>query len=353
MTVFNGRHRFASYCRRIAAHFIRGLVKTGGGVMLSEYAYRQLLLQRKRAVSALVSSERMQLKPGVTGIVFSKDRALQLYALLNTYFEHVRAPAPLFIVYTASTDAHDKAYAEIEAAISQCPVNVTFVREGISFRDSVLQVLDQIGTTNLFFLVDDIVFIKPLDLEIASELNPLDAILSFRHSPHLRRSYTASVKQTPPTLAASRIGPDLLEFKWFEQGNEWSDPWSLDGQVLSTTEVRVLTRLSDFMAPNTYESALKSFNDIAEGRSGLCYSESRIVNLPINRVQSEIPNLSGTVSPEFLLDQWNKGLMMDTQMFEGHIPTAPHEEHAIRLRPRRPFECPLQSSVAITKDRPA
>ena len=337
MNVFKVFPQRSSYFRIVSANFLRGLVKTAGGVMLSKRAHNQLLSQRKKAVSELVILEGAELEQGIVGVVFSKDRALQLYTLLSTYFEHVKNPASLFIIYTASTDSHAKAYAEIETALHGCPVEVLFVREGVSFRDGLLHVLGKIRVKNIFFLVDDIVFIRPMSLDVASRLNPLNTILSFRHGPHLCRSYTADVNQMPPNFFRSQSGSDLLEFKWFEQGNEWSDPWSLDGQVLSTAEVRVLTRLSDFKAPNTYESALKTFNDIAEGRMGMCYSKSKILNLPINRVQSEVLNLSGTISPEYLLDQWNKGMMLDTSMLEDHVPRSPHEELAISFKKRRPF----------------
>lgn len=330
---------FSNYCRLKAANFLRGLVKVIGGVMLSVRAHNHLLLQRARAVSELVIIEGAGLEQGVVGVVFSKDRALQLYTLLSTYFEKVKNPAPLSIVYSASTEAHAKAYAEIEEALHGCSVEIVFIRETGEFRESLLRVLNGIRVKNIFFLVDDIVFIRQMNLEEAADMDPFSSILSLRHSPHLRRSYTAAVNQMPPNFSPSKISPDLLEFNWFEQGNEWSDPWSLDGQILSTAEVRVLTRLSDFKAPNTYESALKTFNDVMEGRTGMCYSESKILNLPINRVQSEALNLSGNISPEFLLEQWNKGMMLDASMFEHHIPISPHEEHAIKFKKRSVFPC--------------
>lgn len=330
---------YSRYCRPKAVSFLHGLVKAAGGVVLSNRAYNQLLLQRERAVSELVVFEGAGLEQGIVGVVFSKDRALQLYTLLSTYFEYVENPASLFVIYTASTDAHAKAYAEVEEALKGCSAEVLFVREIGGFRESLLKVFKEIRTKNIFFLVDDIVFIRPLNLDVAARLDPFNAILSFRHSPHLRRSYTAGVNQLPPTLSQSRVDPGLLEFKWFEQGNEWSDPWSLDGQILSTAEVRVLTRLSDFKAPNTYEAALKSFNDIVKGRVGLCYSESKILNLPLNRVQTEALNISGNISPEFLLSRWNDGMMLDTSMLENHIPRSPHEELALKFK-KRPLAFP-------------
>lgn len=315
--------------REKALDALAGIASGFGGFVTSARAQQRLLSQRARAVSELVELEQHTLRPGITGIVFSKDRALQLYTLLHTYQELVDGRAPLTVVYTASTAAHADAYAELEAESQGDFPKVSFVPEGSGFRETLIHVLSSIDTRSLFFLVDDIVFIRPLDLGHLSEVDPRQTIVSFRHSPHLRRSYTANVAQMPPRFLPSAIGPDLLEFKWFEESNEWSNPWSVDGQILSTAELRVFSRLSEFRAPNTYEGALKTFDDFARGRRGACYRESRILNLPINRVQHEVQNESGGISTEFLLDQWKKGMMLDTRGLRAHIPLSPHEEFPI------------------------
>lgn len=333
--------KFFRDARGEIVNLLRNSAKFLGGVLLSDRSYQQLLQQRRRAVFELTKHEEKLLVPGVVGVVFSKDRALQLYALLSSYFGHVANPAPLIVLYAASTDDHAKAYEDVRAHLVQGAFDVRFVREGENFRDYLLSVLAEISTKNVFFLVDDIVFIRDMDLSVAYGIDPKEKILSLRHGPHLRRSYTAGKDQMPPKFRQSSVGTEMLEFDWFEEGNEWSDPWSVDGQVLSTAEVRVLSRLSDFRAPNSYEGVLKSFNDIAVGRTGLCFAESRLLNLPINRVQDEVPNFSGDVSPGLLLNQWNMGMMLDTTVLDGHIPVSPHEEIAIKFMRRKPI--PSQS----------
>lgn len=320
--------------RFTAVHLLRRFTNYFGGVLLSKKIYQQIFVQRAHAVAELVAKEKAGLDQGLACVIFSKDRALQLYTLLHTYFARVKNPVPVYVIYSVSNEAHAQSYREVEAAFSGHVVGVNFVPDEDSFRDSLLAVLRQIHVTSIFFLVDDIIFIRPVDLSIATAIDPQRWILSLRHSPNLRRSYTANVSQQPPNFFPTEISSDLLAFNWFEQGHEWSDPWSVDGQILSTAEVRVLTRISQFKAPNSYEVALKTFNDIAKGRGGICFKESKILNLPINRVQSEINNFSGSVSTAFLLDQWNKGLMIDADMFDDHTPLAPHEEHLLRFRRR-------------------
>jgi len=318
-----------------AKDFARRVVVFLGGVLLSKTIYQQILLQRKNATDILVEIEQAKLRPGLACLIFSKDRPLQLFTLLHTYFENVKNPAPVTVIYDASNQDYANAYLEVAQYFLAKSVSVAFVKEAGSFRETLTRELDKIEVNALFFLVDDIIFIRPLNLSVVNELDPQTAVLSLRHSPHLQRSYTSNASVLPPEFSNFPDSPELLSFKWFEREYEWSDPWSVDGQVLSTAEIRVLTRVSDFKAPNSYEVALKAFNDIAANRIGVCFRESKILNLPINRVQNEISNLSGSISCAYLLDQWNLGMMIDTQMFADHTPISPHEDHVIQLK-RRP-----------------
>ena len=313
---------------------VRRLLDRVGGVLLSKKTAENLMTQRDRAVIALAAIENASLKQGVAGIVVSKDRALQLYSLLSTYRELVTNPAPLTVIFTASTIQHRNAYQEVTALILETNQDIKFIEEENGFRNTLLKILEEIQVKNIFFLVDDIVFIRKLDLGFASTLNTKRYILSLRHSPQLKRSYTANRNQPPPKMAKFEDERGMLEFRWFEQGCEWSDPWSVDGQVLSTAEVRAITKVSNFSAPNSYEATLKSFNALCIERYGICYLESKILNLPINRVQNECENLSGSVSSDYLLHQWGKGMMLDTSNFLTHIPRSPHEEHLIILKNR-------------------
>jgi hypothetical protein len=322
--------------RSTAVNSLRRVAHASGGILLSDRAHRQLLLQRARAVGELAGLEQRSLVPGLAAIVFSKDRALQLHALLDTYFRFAAHPADLTVLYTATSASHEAAYREVAEVFAAAPAAVSLVREQGGFRASLLTLLESVRQANLFFLVDDIVFIRPFDLDLARRIDPLQAVLSLRHSPHLRRSYTAGMDQAPPRFEQSRFDPALLQFQWFEQRNEWSDPWSVDGQVLSTAEVKVLSRLCDYKAPNSYEGELKGFNDLTVGRVGLCFPESCLLNLPINRVQQENGNRAGNVSPEFLLERWHTGWIIDTSPLAGLQPRSPHEEHPVVFKSRVP-----------------
>ncbi len=135
--------------RSYGVNVVRKLTKRVGGILLSERAYGQFMLQRARAVAELAELEGTTLKPGLSGVVFSKDRALQLHTLLHTYFKLVTNPAPLVVIYSASDDAHAQAYAEVEQLWRTHQVRL--VREQTSFRVTLQRVLQDIRTKNIFF----------------------------------------------------------------------------------------------------------------------------------------------------------------------------------------------------------
>jgi hypothetical protein len=301
--------------------------------LLTINKYQSILSQRSNAIYELIENEAENLKPGVAGVIFSCNRAFQLDALLTSYLEKVSNPAPLVVIYKATNSDHAQAYEDLNLQFRDAKVRIDFICQA-DFQNSLVQVLNSISVESIFFLVDDIIFINEVDLGIAQRLNSRVEILSLRLSPKLTKSYTANQNQLPPKFLPSDIDPDLLRFEWFEKGCEWSDPWSVDGNIYSTAEIRVLTRASRFAAPNSYEDCLKLFEDLAKNRVGYCFKDSKILNLAINRVQDERANASGNITADYLLKQWNEGFQMDRSKFDFYQPKSPHEEHGIEFRRR-------------------
>ncbi|PCJ59292.1 MAG: hypothetical protein COA79_11385 [Planctomycetota bacterium] len=333
------------YIRNSIILIIRLLLKSTGGVLLSKKATENKIAQINKAVLELVAIENTQLVPGLKGIVVSKDRALQLYSLLFSYYELVSNPVALTVVFTATTDDHFNAYKEVKEEISKLMPDITFIKDEGDFKATVVKVLDDIKVKNIFFLVDDIVFIRKVDLSFASNLDVDSYILSLRHSPSLNRSYTANKNQLPPSLSEFNNEKGIFKFDWYEVGYEWSDPWSLDGHILSKAEVHVIARVSNFLAPNSFEAILKEFGSLRESRRGLCYFESKILNLPLNRVQNEAENICGAISADYLLSQWKEGMMLDTFKLLNHIPQATHEDHVVNFKLR-----PIELKINKLKD---
>jgi len=242
-----------------------------GAVLISRVTYEQVLHQRKSLFESVLSQGNFNFKPGAVCFVFSKDRPIQLFALLESYLNYVSNPIPLIVIYNAKNKLQEKAYLEVINFFEGSRLKIDFVKEK-NFKLTFLNKLLKVKVDKILFLVDDLIFIDNVDFDIFKKIDPKLHVLSLRHSPFIKKSFTTKTRFSVPTFEHSKFSDDLLEFNWFESVAEWSDPWSVDGQLLDTSEVFTISLCSNFKAPNSYEISLKAFNDLKRDRKD-CASE--------------------------------------------------------------------------------
>lgn len=308
-------------------------IKTGMNVLLKPFGF--ILQEREREwereAYARLYESRIQYasKPAAypaEGIVFSRDRALQLHALLSSYLEKVASPVPLHILYHPSTSSHQRAYDEL---IKIFPDKFSFVKQSsdASFRNDLIKMLDSIQAPKTFFLVDDIVFIENLDMRDFTKFDTDKIVPSLRMGLNLKRCYPLRKDQPLPGMTNDvSKDEDKIYWRWNEGMYDWCYPLSVDGHLFSTQEIGAMTTLISFSAPNTYEDQLQKFRRFFLLRKGAGYKKSKIVNIPCNKVQRENKNISGNTHPDFLLAQWIKGYQMDYQRLYGFPNVSAHQE---------------------------
>ena len=185
------------------------------------------------------------------GIVFSKDRALQLHALLCSYSEKVVSQVPLHVLYHTSTPVHQKAYEEVMKIFSD---KFSFIKQSSnnSFRDNLITLLDSVLAPKVFFLVDDVIFIDDFDMRDFAKFDTDKIVPSLRMGLNLERSYTVQKEQPLPELmSCADSDKDKIFWKWNQGANDWFYPLSVDGHFFSTQEIIAMTKLIHFSAPNT------------------------------------------------------------------------------------------------------
>ena len=117
----------------------------------------------------------------VVGVLFSRDRALQLHALLQSWFAQADGTARLVILWTANDAAHAQSYRELQQLWQG---RVEWVREA-DFRSDLLSILTAAQETHLFFLTDDAVVLRPFRLSQLLLPDPDRRIASLTHGPEL------------------------------------------------------------------------------------------------------------------------------------------------------------------------
>lgn len=301
------------------ANTVRALVRHLGYELTKTQRMEEILHRQSLLIDMAIAAQANQFNPKSKpeGIVFSKDRPLQLHLTLASYRLHVKNPAPLTILFCASTPAYAKAYAEVAACFPKS-ANFTFVEENKGFKPTLLKVLNALTCEKMFFLTDDDVFIQPVDMNEFTRFDPLTTVVSPTLSPQFKYAHVLQREvRRPNTFTKLKGHPEMLEFTWGDGEQQWDYPYSVDGNLFHTAEIRIMAAVTAYKAPNTFEWALMQYAKRGRARKGVCYTKARIMNLPINRVQTEYANYAGTMAVEGLLQAWQSGKCIDPMPYSG------------------------------------
>jgi len=252
-------------------------------------------------------------------IVFSKDRACQLEALLRSMDELYLRPHHRTVLYTTSEPELEAGY----EALARSQPGTEFVRE-VDFHADVLRLVEKGEARSRFsmFLVDDIVFQRPFEgtwhLQMLVD-DPEVLSVSLRLGENVRFCHPRGAATVPPDLEADP------RWVWREaHPGYWNYPMSVDGNLFRTSDlVEKLSSLS-FRNPNTFESTMAA-NPIDR----LLMASERtpvLVNLALNRVQDTYANPSADVDVNWLNDRFLAGDRIDLEPIQRLEADACHVE---------------------------
>ncbi len=272
-----------------------------------------------RRLNKLVSSDNKRLEI----IVFSKDRPIQLYALIESYFYNSKVTNPITVIYKCSHEGFTKAYHEIENEFS----DIRFIEED-NFRDVLIRTVEQLDASRLLFLVDDIIFTREFNTLSFNKYDLKKMVPSLRLGENIVYSYTHQKNILQPKLKTNGLH---VEWNWIKLNSYWSYPLSVDGHIFDRNEMLFMLKRINFKAPNSLEDALQIFSKALYKRKGVSYKNSVLVNIPWNLVQTEIVNLHENVSTEELLRHWNDGNKIDISFFQNIDNSSCHQSYNLQL----------------------
>lgn len=257
-------------------------------------------------------------------VIFSKDRACQLDALLRSYALHNKSfdSCATTVIYKASNLEFGIGYELVKQTWDKS-TNIKFVEEQ-HFEKDVLAAIDPIQQFTMF-LVDDIVFKDDFSLNDpqfkALEQVQTNLCLSLRLWKGVNYCY--------PTNSASRA-PELFEdgsFYWQGAEGDWGYPMSLDGNVFRTFFIKMFLERFQYTNPNSMEGMLAMYAWMFSNfPKMLCYPDgSRLLNIPANRVQETALNRhESSISPEELNNRFLGGEVIDITPFKKFPNNSPH-----------------------------
>ncbi len=228
---------------------------------------------------------------------------MQLHALLSSFEENVIGDYRLKVLCR-----YDEKYLKALKEIKDNFQSVIFIDE-VNFQD---QVEKSVGDDLQAFLVDDIVVKDKVDLNfVAGVLSQNDHILCFslRLGLHLKKCY---MLDAPQKIPSGMTQGDLFVWDWRQGEYDWGYPLSVDGHVFRANDLKEWIKNLRFKNPNQFEDSLQALKYYTSRNSCVCFHRSKIVNIPLNRVQEDYKNRNIGENVEDLLPLWNEGLRFST-----------------------------------------
>jgi glycosyltransferase involved in cell wall biosynthesis len=253
-------------------------------------------------------------------IIFSKDRACQLEALLRSidlHWKNWKESTNISVVWTYREEKYLEGYKKL---IEDYP-GINFINQkDKDLKPLLIDALDVKSPYSMFF-VDDMLFINPFSLDSPEVLdfkkNSDILCLSLRMHPNIAYCYMQN-KETPPPEISKGV------WKWKGLQGDWGYPASLDGHLFRTDDIIQVIRNGQYSHPNNLEEAL--IQGIPDKPLMSCFGYSKVINIPSNSVGSNATNRRGNISEDFLNEKYLRGQRIDLNPFSGMITKSCHME---------------------------
>ena len=267
------------------------------------------------------------MEKNIVGIVFSKDRAMQLDATLRSFFLNCRDAnrISLIVIYKTSTIGHESLYKSLRSEYR----SIHFIKETI-FKKNLLTCIRPFDY--FLFLVDDNVFVREFSLKDALTTivaNPDSIGFSLRLGKNTIYCYPSDSFQKMPLFEEK--GNGILKYDWVRYKHDFGYPLEVSSSIYRVHDLFPQLIKLQFLNPSTLEVQLdqsKSYYQFTNP-SLLCYEHSVAFCAPINLTQTIYPNRVGHhqhYDINSLAEMFKEGKRIDINRFVGFVPDACHQE---------------------------
>ena len=259
------------------------------------------------------------------GLLFSKDRAMQLDATIRSFciYCHDMQNIHIKVLYAASNLENEQQYQELAKTYPQ----IEFIRE-VNFQS---QVLASIATYEyVLFLVDDNIFVRDFSIKnMIESLNTYPDALGFSLRLGTNTSYCYPLRVDQQLLTFSSVEHGFILFDWTLAEYDFAYPLEVSSSVYRTYDIICILQDS-FVNPNTLEAYLNNRKMAFSHKNLLlCNQYSYTFCNPVNKVQNTFNNRAGETfyySIEQLREMFAKGYRIKVEEYSGFIPNACHQE---------------------------
>ncbi len=265
-------------------------------------------------------------------VIFSFDRPLQFYALVESIEKYISGIQSIWVIYRVSSPEFDKAYQVCFKRFKGLRINA--IKQGeqpnCDFKALTLGLIEKLQEDYLLFAVDDIMVKDYFDLSKCIAYLELYNAYGFYLRLGKNISYCYAGRVESPVPPHVQHNADIIGWKFEEAVGEWRYLHSLDMTLYRRDGIRATFGQLAFSTPNTLEFAWANCGD--QAGYGLCYNDSKIVNVPLNTVQCDWPMFNMNYPTQELLDLFNQGYRLNVERYFKLKNSAPHMEVMPYLR---------------------
>lgn len=248
-------------------------------------------------------------------VIFSFDRPLQLYACLESISKYLSGLGNISVIYRTSNDEFEEGYNEVKQSF----LDVNYVKQNDKpledFKPLFLQETFSSSNDHILFCVDDVIVKDYVDLSKCIDVLERTKAYGFylRLGLHVDYCYSMDSKQNIPRIYP--VFDDIYAWQFKDGEHDWNYPNSVDMTLYRKSDIESILRKLIYVNPNSLEgnwSSKANYNKV-----GLCFSQSKIINIPMNLVNTENKNRHmNYCSTLMLLDKFKKGYKIDISAFE-------------------------------------
>jgi len=254
-------------------------------------------------------------------LVWSKDRACQLNALLRSLRTYI--PSSVVVLYTYSNDDFKAGYDVVRA---EHPF-VTFIKENDFYEDTIYSI-EGMRSNNICLTTDDtFIFNSVNNLSFIKEKLSDSSVFSFR------LGYNTVVQDhiqgyLQPPLIPDYVEKDLLFWNPAKyQGYNYGYPHALDMHLYSTSYLLPILKEIRFKTTNELEGILQKYN--SRIKTLFSPKESVAVNIPLNNISGLTEVNKRRMSMEEMNAEFLKGKRLYYQL--GNVIVGCHQDIEFRM----------------------
>lgn len=244
-------------------------------------------------------------------VIYSFDRPMQLYAFLESAERYMSGIEEVVVIYRSSCDRYKASY---ELVKHRFPA-VVYLSQGdkplLDFKPLTIQAVFDTPSAYVVFAVDDIIVKDYIccsdDIQALEQHNAYG--FYYRLGTHLSYCYTMNVPQAVPPLTS--VAPGIYAWQFCNGHCDWGYPNTVDMTLYRKKDIESFFKHGNYNSPNTLEGRWAGQTGPIMRRIGLCYESSKMVNLPLNRVQHDYPNRHMELSAQDLQTLFEQGLKID------------------------------------------